>query len=1215
MALNALRTEMVTFTGTPGFEANGVTVGYRAEYTQRTGTEAKYNAIEGRTSDVASDANHKGQYYIQLGEQLYDGKLRLNNNATDVFGRPSRYWEFNGKEIGAYMKKELVRAEYTKKVTGDTLYDLLTRNTVINYDVDVFIDGEITAPTGATSSWWFTKNAINRNNDAAVGGTGNGVLTQVFVDDDDKVVTIAIINTYLAIASDDYNAKKEEASLNVYGIGKTGTGNIYYKQVRDADDDGKLMTAHVEDFNVADIKKDDAVLVTVADSEIQTLVPADIIADTEIQSFETGSNSNDNGLNYNPDKPGNVVVDGTQYDFATTAEYDYDVMQYYTTVNGTVNLKDKTYNVYLDKYGYAVGVKELEGAKNYVFITGIDTNDSNRYTRAADATAIFLDGTMDDIKIDMAKSTWQSIDYRETDSVLNTWCTYTVNTNGVYTVKEVSNVTADGNTYVPGGTNNDGKLAQFQATLDDTNAGAPTTRDGNVIKIDQKNITVPGDNGGTTSYKRVYGNDKSVYLTVELKELRSNGVVFGIIGDVVSANTGIDNVALEVWNTSDVLINGEDKTVDSDDDGDKTNDLLTTAGAGLADIDRVSNGVYTLYNEKGDVIAAVVVGEDAGATKNLVYTHTGATFREAYDKATGKWTWQRKVVFNGEEIILTEVGDGLSELGRMKKSTWYQVKYNGDGNVIDVAEYNAAGLTAGQDYVESYSNDEILTAVNKKDTVLFHSVTEKVNTANLKLLEKTLWLDGAATKGFRVDDGVKVVLIQNNHNVENTYFESGISSLRSIISDLNDRHTGKAHDYIISAILERNKATSIVIRDIDPAGLVNCDPYTDPNWGTNTTMTVSVSGGTVTCTVPVGGTVPTPRELRDAVLKHLGEVWNPDRGDEFSDNTPAGSGVYSLKVNGMRYTVNLVRLLADTANVTFALTNPTPDASNTITGGGATRTVAVNVANNTASVIITGTKTAAQTVAIGGTNAVDVTAAGTGTAPTYTVDTTAIQAGGGNKTFTLTVSEANKNPITYTVTVTVAGPGPAAPSITITAPAGGNDTVTADESDLGTTELTVTATESGGNAITYTWKVGGTAVPAATTGTESLDDLGINAPGNYTVTCELTSSAVTTAVTATFTVTVKPDAPTWTDNSSTASAAGTVNVIGNANFPAGEYKLYVGGSTTAAATATLGADANTINFTGVTGLTQGTATNFAITITVNGVESDPCTAVSITPGA
>ena len=1210
MALNALRTEMVTFTGTPGFEANGVTVGYRAEYTQRTGTEAKYNAIEGRTSDVASDANHKGQYYIQLGEQLYDGKLRLNNNATDVFGRPARYWEFNGKEIGAYMKKELVRAEYTKKVTGDTLYDLLTRNTVINYDVDVFIDGEITAPTGATSSWWFTKNAINRNNDAAVGGTGNGVLTQVFVDDDDKVVTIAIINTYLAIASDDYNAKKEEASLNVYGIGKTGTGNIYYKQVRDADDDGKLMTAHVEDFNVADIKKDDAVLVTVADSEIQTLVPADIIADTEIQSFETGSNSNDNGLNYDPDKPGNVVVDGTQYDFATTAEYDYDVMQYYTTVNGTVNLKDKTYNVYLDKYGYAVGVKELEGAKNYVFITGIDTNDSNRYTRAADATAIFLDGTMDDIKIDMAKSTWQSIDYSETDSVLNTWCTYTVNTNGVYTVKEVSNVTADGNTYVPGGTNNDGKLAQFQATLDDTNAGAPTTRDGNVIKIDQKNITVPGDNGGTTSYKRVYGNDKSVYLTVELKELRSNGVVFGIIGDVVSANTGIDNVALEVWNTSDVLINGEDKTVDSDDSGDKTNDLLTTAGTSLADIDRVSNGVYTLYNEKGDVIAAVVVGEDAGATKNLVYTHTGATFREAYDKATGKWTWQRKVVFNGEEIILTEVGDGLSELGRMKKSTWYQVKYNGDGNVIDVAEYNASSLTAGEDYVTSYSHDEILNAVNKKDTVLFHSVNEPVRTADLKLLEKTLWLDGAATKGFRVDDNVKVVLIQNNHNVENTYFESGISSLRSIISDLNDRHTSKAHNYIISAILERNKATSIVIRDIDDTTGVNCDPYTDPNWGTNTTMTVSVSGGAVTCTVPVGGTVPTPRELRDAVLKHLGEVWNPDRGDEFSETA---TNVYSLKVNGMVYTVNLVRLLADTANVTFAMTTPTPDASNTITVDQAAKTVAVSVANNTASVVIAGTKTAAQTVAIGGTSVADVTAAGTDTAPTYTVNTGEVATGGGSKTFTLTIAEANKNPITYTVTVTVAGPGPAAPSITDNTNAA-DKTVSDTVADLATKTLTVSATASDSSTLAYAWKLDGTAVAGATGNSITLANTGIAQPGTYVVACDVTTNTISTPVTVTFNVTVAPVAPVITDDGSAAnSTAQTVTITtSGTDFVAGTYKLYINGNTTAIGTYTLAADGKTLSFTGVSGL--GTSsTDFKITVTVNGIESEASSVLAITP--
>lgn len=104
-----------------------------------------------------------------------------------------------------------------------------------------------------------------------------------------------------------------------------------------------------------------------------------------------------------------------------------------------------------------------------------------------------------------------------------------------------------------------------------------------------------------------------------------------------------------------------------------------------------------------------------------------------------------------------------------------------------------------------------------------------------------------------------------------------------------------------------------------------------------------------------------------------------------------------------------------TAGVTFALTTPTPDGDNTITGGGADKAVAVNVATGTTSVVLTGTKTADQAVTVGGTNASDVTAGGTDTAPTYTVDTT-----GGSKSFTLTVAETGKSEITYTVTVTVA---------------------------------------------------------------------------------------------------------------------------------------------------------------------------------------------------
>ena len=39
-------------------------------------------------------------------------------------------------------------------------------------------------------------------------------------------------------------------------------------------------------------------------------------------------------------------------------------------------LTGKTYNVYLDKYGYAIGVDLHTGEDNYVFITGYDLDSS-----------------------------------------------------------------------------------------------------------------------------------------------------------------------------------------------------------------------------------------------------------------------------------------------------------------------------------------------------------------------------------------------------------------------------------------------------------------------------------------------------------------------------------------------------------------------------------------------------------------------------------------------------------------------------------------------------------------------------------------------------------------------------------------------------------------------------------------------------------------------
>ena len=133
-------------------------------------------------------------------------------------------------------------------------------------------------------------------------------------------------------------------------------------------------------------------------------------------------------------------------------------------------------------------------------------------------------------------------------------------------------------------------------------------------------------------------------------------------------------------------------------------------------------------------------------------------------------------------------------------------------------------------------------------------------------------------------------------------------------------------------------------------------------------------------------------------------------------------GVTETGKSPIVYTVTLTVAQPDTADVTFALTDPEAGGSNTIEGGGSTNTVTVNVVNNTNSVTLTATKLADQTVAVSGTNSSDVTPSGeSGTSPTFVVDTSGVASAGGNKQFTITVSQTGYADIEYAVTVTVAG--------------------------------------------------------------------------------------------------------------------------------------------------------------------------------------------------
>ena len=197
-------------------------------------------------------------------------------------------------------------------------------------------------------------------------------------------------------------------------------------------------------------------------------------------------------------------------------------------------MKDMTYNVYLDQYGYVIGAVEVDEPNNYLFITGVDGNYNNLANATYKANAIFLDGTMATITIDGRKSDF--IDDKNTDTTsddesilmgderdatVNRWFTYSVNSSDVYTVSLVD--------------------------IDAGNDLGQSDEDRTKV-IDYKNYSTTDGAG-----KLVYGNDNTVYLTASIDDIKTaSGRTDVVIDDVDSVAVGIDNVDIQPWSMADV---------------------------------------------------------------------------------------------------------------------------------------------------------------------------------------------------------------------------------------------------------------------------------------------------------------------------------------------------------------------------------------------------------------------------------------------------------------------------------------------------------------------------------------------------------------------------------------------------------------------------------------------------------------------------------------
>ena len=541
------------------------------------------------TQGINEDGNIKRDGFVQFAEEFFP-KLECRKDSDD-FMRPANNWVYDKTDIGTYVDRTLLVETYTEGVSGKEIYDLLKSGVIDKNKLESYVDGKDNT---------IKKNDLVRSNNNDLTATGNGVVTEVYLDSDEGVITIVSVNSYLAKATADYSESKEYAPLNVY--------------VKDAD--GRNYNVDVEDVaNVVDVKNDTFYQVSISYKdnaslgEVKSVSAVEVLEDSTVTKFSTSS-----------DKVSKVTIGGEEYKGNVKAFYDKDVLNEY---NENL-LTDNTYTVYVDANGYFLGIELFEGTKNYVFIPGFDLNGSNIAYGTADASAIFLDGTMKTIKVNVkdtndniakvnaanADKTHQEEYFQEWGKGqaetpnLNLWFTYTVDKDGAYTLKPAVRMT---------------KTAYNTEEI-----------------IKTSNLSVKDSTYPTV---RVYGEDATVFLTVDLDTV-SNGSKKAIT-DVDGVYTGVQSVEIEI-------------------------DTKTNAGLPQ---------VYTVYDSDYYVVGAVVIGEANGSGQNLAYILSGAKSEEKKDD-TYYWTFE--AVLNGEIQTLTAKSKYSNTISPLRKGEVMELRFDGD---------------------------------------------------------------------------------------------------------------------------------------------------------------------------------------------------------------------------------------------------------------------------------------------------------------------------------------------------------------------------------------------------------------------------------------------------------------------------------------------------------------------------------------------------------
>ena len=324
-ALNTLQATMVDYSTTVTANVNGaqVTVG---------------NSVAKELDwDIASktDGNIKDDDYVQFAEKYFTNlELEIGNG---IYGRPANTWKLKKSEIGTYTSIEPTYV-YTEETDSQDVYKDLGKTVCDEdeYDWTAFINGveedadDLELPKS--------------KNDDAYKYTGDGAVTEIYIDVDRETVTVVEYNYYIGQVT-----KVKDETITVKPLSQEAS------------------ILDVKTFVAEGYDEDDYVVFTIDfDEDEDDYIIGEVVEPVTVTGDVTRV-QNDNASKKTYIK----LEDGEKYNYSESKTHNvYDLDNLINAVHPTLN---KEYILYLDPNGFVLGFELAEDdVAQYLFVDDSD---------------------------------------------------------------------------------------------------------------------------------------------------------------------------------------------------------------------------------------------------------------------------------------------------------------------------------------------------------------------------------------------------------------------------------------------------------------------------------------------------------------------------------------------------------------------------------------------------------------------------------------------------------------------------------------------------------------------------------------------------------------------------------------------------------------------------------------------------------------------------